>query len=58
MIKLMKKTGYNLVEYVVSFEAEIAQLPTNVSQGSIAFVIATSAFYMFDEETKEWKSIL
>ena len=57
MIKLMKKTGLNLVEYIVSAEAEIEELPKNVGQGSTAFVIATSTVYMFDEEDKTWKAI-
>ena len=53
----MKRTGFDLVEYIVSTEEEIAELPKNVGQGSTAFVIATSAVYMFDEEVKEWKAI-
>ena len=57
MIKLMKRTGLNLVEYIVSAEAEIEELPKNVGQGSTAFVIATSSIYMFDEEDKTWKAI-
>lgn len=57
MIKLTKRTGLDTVEYVVSVEAEIAELPKTVGQGSTAFVIATSAVYMFDEEDKTWKAI-
>lgn len=57
MIKLMKTSGFNFVEYIVSKESEIAELPKNVGQGSTAFVIATSTTYMFDEEDKEWKAI-
>ena len=57
MIKLIKRTGFNLVEYIVSAEAEIAELPKNVGQGSTAFVIATSTVYMFDEEDNTWKAI-
>ena len=57
MIKIMKRTGFNTVEYIVSAEAEIAELPKNVGQGSTAFVIATSTVYMFDEEDKTWKAI-
>lgn len=57
MIKLMKRTGFNLVEYIVSAEEEIEDLPTDVGQGSTAFVIATSTVYMFDEEDKTWKAI-
>ena len=53
----MKRTGLNLVEYIVSAEAEIEELPKNVGQGSTAFVIATSTVYMFDEEDKTWKAI-
>ena len=57
MIKIMKRTGFNTVEYVVSAEAGIAELPKNVGQGSTAFVIATSTVYMFDEEDKQWKKL-
>lgn len=57
MIKFIKRTGFNLVEYVVSTEEEITELPKNVGQGSTAFVIATSTVYMFDEEDKTWKAI-
>ena len=53
----MKRTGFNTVEYIVSAEAEIAELPKNVGQGSTAFVIATSTAYMFDEEDKTWKKL-
>lgn len=57
MIKFIKRTGFDLVEYVVSTEEEIEELPTNVGQGSTAFVIGTSTVYMFDEEDKTWKAI-
>lgn len=57
MIKFIKRTGFDLVEYIVSTEEEITELPKNVGQGSTAFVIATSTVYMFDEEDKTWKAI-
>ena len=57
MIKVFKTYGYNMIDYVVSKEEEIAELPKNVGQGSTAFVIATSTVYMFDEEDKTWKAI-
>ena len=57
MIKVVKTYGYNMIDYVVSKEEEIAELPKNVGQGSTAFVIATSTVYMFDEEDKTWKAI-
>ena len=57
MIKFIKRTGFDLVEYIVSTEEEITELPKNVGQGSTAFVIATSTAYMFDEEDKTWKAI-
>ena len=53
----MKRTGFNTVEYIVSAEAEIADLPKNVGHGSTCFVIETSSVYMFDAEVKEWKQI-
>lgn len=57
MIKAVKSYGFNMVEYVISKEEEVEKLPTNVGQGSTAFVIATSTVYMFDEEDKTWKAI-
>ena len=57
MIKVVKTYGYNMIDYVVSKEEEIAELPKNVGQGSTAFVIATSSAYMFDEEDKQWKKL-
>lgn len=57
MIKVVKTYGYDMIDYVVSKEEEIAELPKNVGQGSTAFVIATSTAYMFDEEDKTWKAI-
>ena len=57
MIKIVKTYGYNMIDYIVSKEEEIAELPKNVGQGSTAFVIATSTVYMFDEEDKTWKAI-
>ena len=57
MIKVVKTYGYNMIDYVVSKEEEIAELPKNVGQGSTAFVIATSTAYMFDEEDKQWKKL-
>lgn len=57
MIKVVKTYGYNMIDYVVSKEEEIAELPKSVGQGSTAFVIATSTVYMFDEEDKQWKKL-
>ena len=57
MIKVVKSYGFNMVEYVISKEEEVEKLPTNVGQGSTAFVITTSTVYMFDEEDKTWKAI-
>lgn len=57
MIKFIGTTGFDIVEYVISKEEEVEKLPTNVGQGSTAFVIATSTVYMFDEEDKTWKVI-
>lgn len=59
MIKIVDRNRFGIVSYVVSREAEIADLPKDslVGQGSTAFVIETSAFYMYDEEANEWKEI-
>ena len=59
MIKIVDQNRFGVVNYIVSTEAEIANLPKDglVSQGSTAFVIATSTVYMYDEEANEWKTI-
>ena len=59
MIKIVDQNHLGVVNYVVSTEAEIANLPKDglVSQGSTPFVIATSTVYMYDEEANEWKTI-
>lgn len=59
MIKVVSQNHLGVVNYVVGTEAEITDLPKDglVSQGSTAFVIATSTVYMYDEEANEWKTI-
>lgn len=59
MIKVVDQNHFGVVNYVVGTEAEVLELPKNglVSQGSTAFVIATSTVYMYDEEANEWKTI-
>ena len=59
MIKVVDKNHLGVVNYVVSTEAEVAELPKKglVAQGSTAFVIATSNVYMYDEEKDSWEAI-
>ena len=59
MIKIVDQNHLGVVNYVVSTEAEIANLPKDglVSQGSTAFVIEGSLVYMYDEENNVWKAI-
>ena len=57
MLKIVNANFRGVVEYVASKQADVADLPTDVSQGSTCFVIETGAVYMFDEEAKEWKAI-
>ena len=57
MLKVVNANSRGVVEYVASKQADVADLPTELSQGSTCFVIETGAVYMFDEETKEWKQI-
>lgn len=57
MLKVVNANSRGVVEYVASKQADVADLPIELSQGSTCFVIETGAVYMFDEETKEWKQI-
>ena len=57
MLKIVNVNYRGVVEYVASKQADVADLPTELSQGSTCFVIETGAVYMFDEEAKEWKQI-
>jgi hypothetical protein len=57
MIKITGRTPFGVVEYTVSFDAEVEKLPTTVGHGSTAFVMESSSVYMFDEEDKTWKQI-
>lgn len=59
MIKIVDQNRFGVVNYVVSVEAEIADLPKDglVGQGSTAFVIATSQVFMYDEKDNQWKEI-
>ena len=58
MIKKINGNAYGVVEYAVSTEEEVAQLPHLVAQGSTCIVIATANVYMFDEEDLSWHSLV
>ena len=57
MIKKTNANALGVVEYVVSTEDEVAQLPHLVAQGSTCIVIATANVYMFDESDLSWHSL-
>lgn len=59
MLKVTNSNDRGVVEYVASSDKDLADLPKDglVAQGSTCFVIATSAVYMYDAETNEWKAI-
>ena len=57
MVKIVDQNRFGVVSYVVSTEAEIAELPKDgiVGQGSTAFVIATSSVFMYDDHANIWE---
>lgn len=55
MIKQIGANAYGVVEYAVSFESEVEQLPTAVGQGSVCVVLENTNVYMFDESDDKWK---
>ena len=57
MLKVVDADSRGVVEYIAGTEADVEDLPTELSQGSVCYVIETGALYMFDEETKEWKQL-
>ena len=59
MINILSNSGklcYGWKDYVVDFETDVANLPTNAAHGSRAFVIATSQYYMLNS-LKTWVKI-
>ena len=56
MTKQSNRNDYNLREYVLDTEADIANLPKTDAPGSTAFVIDTSSVYMINTEG-EWIEI-
>ena len=53
-------TIYEVIEYVVNTEADVATVPTTAASGSTIFVIATSNVYMLTVEqngVKQWSLI-
>mgnify|MGYP003410627543 FL=1 len=59
MINIVGKNAYGVVEYRVSNESEVAELPKDglVAQGSSCFVLETSNVYMYNAETNKWQLI-
>ena len=58
LIKKINANQYGVVEYAVSNESEVAQLPHLVGHGSTCIVIATSNVYMFDGGDSSWHSLV
>lgn len=58
LIKKINANQYGVVEYVVSNESEVTQLPHLVGHGSTCIVIATSNVYMFDGGDSSWHSLV
>ena len=58
MIKKTNANKFGVVEYAVSTEEEVAQLPHLVGQGSTCIVVATGNVYMFNEENSSWHSLV
>lgn len=59
MVGIMKTNGhvtYNLKEFVVDSETDIALLPLECAMGSTAFVIETGDVYMLNGK-REWVKI-
>ena len=50
------KIAYDVKKFVVDFETDIAELPTNCTPGSSAFVIENSSAYMLNNNRK-WVKI-
>lgn len=48
------KISYDIQRFVVDFETEIAELPTNGAPGSTAFVIENGSRYMLNND-RVWK---
>ena len=57
MLKVVDADSRGVVEYIAGTEADVEDLPTELSQGSVCYVIETGALYMVDEETEEWKQL-
>lgn len=58
MIKKIGANSYGVVEYAISTEEEVTQLPHLVGQGSTCIVVATGNVYMFNEESSSWHSLI
>lgn len=58
MIKKIGVNSYGVVEYAVSKEVEVSNLPYLVGQGSTCIVIETGNVYMFDEGDTSWHSLV
>ena len=52
------QTTYQVTEYVVNTEADVASVPTDVASGSSILVIETGQVYMMsvmEDGTKQWE---
>ncbi len=48
------KGGYGQIASIEGNSADLSKLPTDVKQGSDAYMLDTQTLYMFDETNTEW----
>ena len=48
------KGGYGQIASIEGNSADLSKLPTDVKQGSDAYMLDTQTLYMFDETNSEW----
>ena len=60
MFSIFSNSGeikYGQKQYILDFEADIKDLPTNITPGSIAFIIENSKYYMLNHQG-QWISVV
>lgn len=59
MFSIFSNSGeikYGQKEFILDFESDIKDLPTNITPGSIAFIIENSKYFMLNHQ-KQWVSV-
>ena len=46
--------GYGQIAEIEGNSADVSKLPTDVKQGSSAYMVDNQAVYKFDEENEQW----